>query len=113
MAQRSPPRTVTLRFVGDMEGESTIEIPNDPDVDTLQTGQDSLRVELMARMDRLQDADTARRGDIAVNFWATDRLRKAHDGTRGELIAIVEQMSAMARQIMQLQTEVRILKGEE
>lgn len=112
MAQRSPPRTLTIQLVGDVVGEGTAEIPNDPDVDTLQTDQDSLRVELMARLDRLQDAVNTLRDDIGVNFWATDRVRKGLDDARVERIAMGKQMSAMERQIMRLQTEVRILKGE-
>jgi hypothetical protein len=40
------------------------------------------RVDLMARMDRLEDGLTAIRDDIAVNFGPADAVKRANDDTR-------------------------------
>jgi flagellar hook-associated protein FlgK len=72
-----------------------------------------LRSDLMARMDRIQNAITAIRDDIAVNFGTADAVRRANDNTRDELRALVEQVNSMVRQINRLQTDVRTLKGEQ
>jgi chromosome segregation ATPase len=71
-----------------------------------------LRIDLMARLDRLQNAITAIRDDISVNFGTAEAARRANDNTRDELRALTEQVSGMLRQIQRLQTDVRHLKGE-
>ncbi|WP_146101534.1 hypothetical protein [Rhodopila globiformis] len=77
----------------------------------LETGQTSLRVDLMARMDRREDMNTKIRDDIAVNFGTADAVRRANDNTREELRALSEVVSLMHRQISRLQTEVEQMKG--
>jgi hypothetical protein len=44
----------------------------DTRIDDMEAGQTAVRVELMARMDRLQDSLTAIRDDIGVNMGAAD-----------------------------------------
>jgi uncharacterized coiled-coil DUF342 family protein len=78
----------------------------------LETGQEALRTDVMARIDRLQDAVTAIRADIAVNYGAADHVRRANDNTREEVRALADTVSAMERQIQRLQTQVRELKGD-
>jgi hypothetical protein len=77
----------------------------------LEDAQTSLRVDLMARMDRLEDMNTKIRDDIAVNFGATDAVRRAHDNTREELRSLSDVVSVMHRQISRLETDVEQLKG--
>jgi hypothetical protein len=77
----------------------------------LETGQTSLRVDLMARMDRLEDMNTRTRDDIAVNFGTADAVRRANDNTREELRALSDVVSLIHRQISRLQTEIEQLKG--
>jgi hypothetical protein len=40
------------------------------------------RGSIMERIDRVQDAVTAIRDDIAVNFGTADAIKRAHDSTR-------------------------------
>ena len=70
------------------------------------------RSDIMARMDRLQDAITAIRDDIAVNFGTPDQARRANDNTREDLRTLGDVVAAMQKQIQRLQTEVRGLRGE-
>jgi len=53
-----------------------------------------MRVDLMARMDRLEDGLTAIRNDIAVNFGAADAVKRANDNTREEVRSLGEMVSA-------------------
>jgi len=78
----------------------------------LEEGQVKLRVELMGRMDRLQDVITGLREDVAVNFGRADKAELAAHNVREEVRALGEVVSAMHRQIQRLQTDVRHLKGE-
>jgi hypothetical protein len=77
----------------------------------LEASLTSLRVDLMARMDRLEDINTKIRDDIAVNFGTVDAVRRANDNTREELRALSEVVSLMHRQINRLQIEVAQLKS--
>ena len=71
-----------------------------------------VRGDVMARIDRLQDALTAQRDDAAVNFGAAERAEKIALGVREEVRAMGGQVNAMVRQIQRLQSELRQLKGE-
>ena len=82
------------------------------DLGALRVNVDGLRVGMMERMDRLQDSVTAIRDDIGVNMGRADRAHEAADGTRSELRALGEQVSAMARQITHLQVKVREIRGD-
>lgn len=79
---------------------------------SLQAGQTSLRVDLMARMDRLEDGLTAIRNDIAVNFGAADTVRRANDNTREEVRSLADVVSALVRKVRMLETRVRTLTGD-
>ena len=72
-----------------------------------------LRVDMMARMDRLQDSLTAIRDDISTNYGTAEAAQRANDNTRTELRALSEVVSSLVRQIRRLDTEVRILKGDD
>lgn len=78
----------------------------------LQRGQDRLRVDLMERMDRFDNALISIRDDITVNMARADRAHEVADNTRREVQLLGEQVNAMVRQIQRLQTDVRHLKGE-
>lgn len=67
----------------------------------------SLRGDMMARMDRLQDSITAIRDDIAVNFGASDAAKRANDNTREEVRALGEVVTAMVRRVRNLEAQVR------
>jgi len=78
----------------------------------LEAGQISLRVDLMARMDRLADALTLIRDDIAVNMGAAEAMERANDNTRADLRTLGEQVSVMWKQIKRLQTDMREIKRD-
>lgn len=78
----------------------------------LEAGQTQLRVDVMARLDRVQSDITAIRDDIAVNFGTADDVRKANDHTREEVRSLHEVVALMRRQIQRLQTTVREIRGE-
>ena len=72
-----------------------------------------LRVDMMAGMDRLQDSLTAIRDDISTNYGTAEAAQRANDNTRTELRALGEVVSSLVRQIRRLDSEVRILKGDD
>ena len=78
----------------------------------LERGHERLRVDLMERMDRFDNALTSIRDDITVNMARADRAHEAADNTRREVQLLGEQVNAMVRQIRRPQTDVRHLKGE-
>jgi hypothetical protein len=78
----------------------------------LEAGQISLRVDLMARMDRLENRITAVQSDIAVNFGAADTVKRAHDNTREELRGYSEILMEMVRKVRILETRVREITGD-
>ena len=89
------------------------------DHDHLRSAQTSLRdelirtrTELMARMDRLQNVlTTAREGDV-VNIGIAERAERIAKGTQEDLRSVTEQLSAMIRQIRNLQAQVDALHGD-
>ena len=72
------------------------------EIASLRTEVTSLRVALVGRMDKLSDEITAIRGDIRVNFGASESVRKANDNTREELRALNDVVAQMNRQILHL-----------
>jgi predicted transcriptional regulator len=85
----------------------------------LETGQaglaerlDRTRIELMARMDRLQDALAVQRDEEVVNLGAAERAERIATLTQDVVRSLSEQMTVMVRQIHRLQSEVRELRGE-
>ena len=79
---------------------------------SLRTDMTTLRVDLMARMDRLEDQITLIREDITVNIGASDSVRTANEGTKAELRALSGMVFTMTRQIRRLQTQVDELSGK-
>jgi uncharacterized coiled-coil DUF342 family protein len=71
-----------------------------------------VRVDLMGRMDRLQNALTDIRNDIGVNFGASDAVKRATDNTRDEVRSLSEMMSALVRKARALETRVREITGD-
>jgi chromosome segregation ATPase len=78
----------------------------------LARGQERLRVDLMARMERLENTVSGIRDDITVNMARADRAHAVADNTRDEVRLLGEQVNAMGRQIQRLQTDMRQIKGE-
>jgi len=79
---------------------------------SMQESQTSIRVEVMARMDRLQNSLTAIRDDITVNMARSDR---AHDGvsaTRDELRLLGQEVAISTRKLRQLEERVRSITGD-
>jgi chromosome segregation ATPase len=70
------------------------------------------RAALMARMDRLQNELTLRTEDTVVNMGAAERAERIAKAAVDEVRTIGDMVTAMARQIQRLQTEVRQLRGE-
>ncbi len=70
------------------------------------------RTELMARMDRLQDAMTDMRNDVLVNFGMVEQVQRAHDSTREELKTVNEMVILLVKRIRVLEADMRTLKGE-
>lgn len=71
---------------------------------------DKLRVDVMDRIDRLQNAVTAIGDDISVNFARADRAVDAAQANARQIEALSREVSGMERQIQRLQTDVRALK---
>jgi len=84
----------------------------DGNLSRLDEKLDRTRADLMARMDRLQDAMTALRDDVTVNFGIADRVDSVAESARKETRALAEVVTAMQRQIARLQSDVRQLRGE-
>ncbi len=72
----------------------------------------TMRTEVMARMDRLQDDITSIKDDIGVHYRTADRALEMNEHTRAEVRSLSEVVTAMGRQIQRLQADVRTLKGE-
>lgn len=78
----------------------------------LETSHIALRVDLMARMDRLQNSLTLIRDDITVNMGAVDAMQRANDNTRELVRSQGDQMNVMWRQLKNLEAKVRGITGD-
>jgi len=78
----------------------------------LEESQINLRVDVMGRMDRLENKLTEIRDDISVNMGSTYRAREAVDNTRDELRSLGEQVNIMWRQMKRLEQQVRDISGD-
>ena len=72
---------------------------------------DRLRGDLMARMDRLQDAITLQHDDVIVSMGAAERAERIARGASEETRALGEIVTVQTRQIQRLQSDIRQLKG--
>ena len=70
------------------------------------------RADIMERVDRLGNAVTLIRDDIAVNMGAVDAVERANENTRADVRTLGEQVSVMWKQIKQLQSEMREVRGD-
>ena len=77
----------------------------------LEAGQNQLRTDLMARMDRLGDDISRIRDDIGVNMGRAERAVEAADHTREELRSLGSEVAAMWRKVNRLESDIRDLRG--
>ena len=80
-------------------------------IERLEAGQDRLRGDLMARMDRLQDALTLQHDDVIVSMGAAERAERIARSALEETRALGEIVTVQTRQIQRLQSDIRQLKG--
>ena len=72
----------------------------------LEKGQTSLRVDLMARMDRISDQITLIKDDMGVTMGASDSVQRTGDATKEELRASSDIVFTTVRQLRQLRERV-------
>jgi methyl-accepting chemotaxis protein len=70
------------------------------------------RSDIMGRVERLEDAVNRIRNDIAVNMGTVEQVERANQNTHADVRALQEQMSIMWKQIKQLQSEMREVRGD-
>ena len=73
---------------------------------------DKARGELMAPIDRLQDALTAIRDDVGVGMGGVNAARKANDNTRDDVTQLRDAVSVMYRRMLKIEEELREIRGE-
>ena len=67
----------------------------------------SLRVDVMARLDRHENHLTSIRDDISVAMGGTDHMRRISDTTREDVRGLAEQLGTMWRKVNRLEEAVR------
>ena len=72
----------------------------------IRDGQTSLRIDIMARLDRHEERLTAIRDDITVAMGRTGHVDRLNNNTRDEVRSLSEVVTAMQKQIMRLQTRM-------
>jgi hypothetical protein len=77
----------------------------------LEAGQTQLRVDLMARMDRLQHTLDQVKDDIGVNYGTADRTERIAQSASEEGRALALVVRIMQRQIARLETDVEALRS--
>jgi phage shock protein A len=82
------------------------------DMSRFQNDVTQLRVAVMERIDRLQDALTLQRDELVVNYGAIERVERLARAAQEETRALGEMITPMIRQIRRLQDDVRTLRGE-
>jgi hypothetical protein len=78
----------------------------------IEMGQIKLQADIMARIDRLQDAITAIRDDVGVNMGAVDVARQVADTIREDVKLMREQVSVMYWRMLKAEADIRVLKGD-
>lgn len=78
----------------------------------VESSQTSLRVDIMDRMDRLENALTGIRDDVVVNIGAADYIRTMHGNTREEVRLIGDHVARLFMQIKGIQARLRDISGE-
>jgi chromosome segregation ATPase len=72
----------------------------------------TLRTDLMARIDRLQDALTQQRVSDVVTYAAAERAETIAKATRSEADSLGDQMAALTRMVRRLETRMDQLEGD-
>lgn len=80
------------------------------EVNQLRAGQDRLRVEVMARIDRLQDVVGQVRDDMSVNYSAWQIVAERQANARHEQELWTNLVAGMQRQIAKLNERVSALE---
>jgi predicted nucleic acid-binding Zn-ribbon protein len=73
---------------------------------TLTAAFTSLRVDMLARFDRVETRLTEIRDDITVNMGRADRAHEASDNTRYELRALSQEVATLTRKQRRLEAQV-------
>ena len=76
----------------------------------LEDSQMTLRTDMIARFDRLQNALEAMRDDITVDFGHAYRVKRIAISASSEVRALGNEVAAMERQIQHLRRDVDELK---
>jgi len=72
---------------------------------------DRLRADMMEGLDRLQNAVALLRDEVAVSFHSSERMEGIARGASSETRALAAQVTAMERQILNLNTRVAELEN--
>jgi prefoldin subunit 5 len=80
-------------------------------IDDLRDRQTQMRVDIMHRMEAMQDALTAIRGDITVNNATAFAAREVNEHTRDEVRTLAAVLNGVQLQVQRLQSEVQTLQG--
>jgi hypothetical protein len=83
----------------------------DSKVDRLETKQDTMRGDIMDRIDRLQHTVDETRDEVAVNFGNTHRVERAARAAIDDGRITMDILRAMQRQIARLQTDMAQMRG--
>lgn len=75
-------------------------------LDHLEATQSKLRADVMERIDRVQNAVAQPRDDNAVNFGASDAVKRANENTREEVRGLSEVVFTLVRQLRAVSTRV-------
>ncbi len=76
----------------------------------LEKQQTGLRVDLMARMDRMQATLDQVKSDITVNFANTDRVDRKAQSAQDEIRLVMEIVGEMVRSVRRLETRMATLE---
>jgi hypothetical protein len=71
-------------------------------IESVRTEVTTLRADMMARLDRLQDRLTTQREAAVVNFGAAERAERIAKATREDVQTMGEQINALIRQVRTL-----------
>lgn len=81
-------------------------------LDRLEAKQDTMRADIMERIDRLQHTAAQTRDELVVNFGNTDRVERTARAAIDDTRITTDILRTMQRQIMRLQTDVEQLRGQ-
>lgn len=82
-------------------------------VERLESGQEQLRADLTARIDRLQDKPAAQHDGEAASPGSSERAERMARAAQDEVRLLAEQMEAVFRHLRHLRSEMRELRSED